>query len=111
VSITHTRTSGIPNDPEQPDLIGGEDWDAEHVIALQASDIPTHTHAGEDISSGTVADGRVASTLARDSEVTTAVSDHAAAADPHTGYRLESADHTHATTGLQGGTVSYASIR
>jgi hypothetical protein len=110
VSITHSRTSGIPNDPAQPDLIGGEDWDAEHVIALQASDIPTHTHAGEDISSGTVADARVAATLARDSEVTTAVSDHAAAADPHTGYRLESADHTHATTGLQGGTVSYADL-
>jgi hypothetical protein len=28
---------------------------------------------------------------------------HAAAADPHTGYRLESADHTHQTTGAQAG--------
>lgn len=32
---------------------------------------------------------------------------HAAAADPHTGYRLESADHTHATTGLQAGTLDH----
>lgn len=37
----------------------------------------------------------------------TDLSTHAAAADPHTGYRLESADHSHATTGLQGGTVSH----
>lgn len=33
--------------------------------------------------------------------------DHSGAADPHTGYRLESADHSHATTGLQAGTVSH----
>lgn len=35
---------------------------------------------------------------------------HAAAADPHTGYRLESADHTHASTGLQGGTVDHGAL-
>jgi len=32
---------------------------------------------------------------------------HVAAADPHTGYRLESADHTHASTGAQAGTVDH----
>lgn len=37
------------------------------------------------------------------------ISGHLAAADPHTGYRLESADHTHATTGLQGGQISHDS--
>lgn len=31
--------------------------------------------------------------------------DHVAASDPHTGYRLESADHTHASTGAQGGAL------
>ena len=31
---------------------------------------------------------------------------HAAAGDPHTGYRLESADHSHASSGLQGGQVA-----
>lgn len=34
------------------------------------------------------------------------VYDHTQAADPHTGYRLESADHTHATTGAQGGQLT-----
>lgn len=33
---------------------------------------------------------------------------HVAAADPHTGYRLESADHTHASSGAQGGLVAAA---
>ncbi|MCI0545218.1 MAG: hypothetical protein L0Z49_12380, partial [Actinobacteria bacterium] len=32
---------------------------------------------------------------------------HEAAADPHTGYRLESADHTHQSTGLQAGTLDH----
>src|SRR3990167_4250893 len=34
------------------------------------------------------------------------VTAHAAAADPHTGYRLESADHTHASSGAQAGTIA-----
>jgi hypothetical protein len=38
------------------------------------------------------------------------VTAHEAAGDPHTGYRLESADHTHATTGLQGGTVAHSAL-
>lgn len=33
--------------------------------------------------------------------------DHVAAADPHTGYRLESADHTHQSTGAQAGTLDH----
>jgi hypothetical protein len=37
-----------------------------------------------------------------------ALTTHAGAADPHTGYRLESADHTHATTGLQAGQLAQA---
>ncbi len=39
---------------------------------------PAHVHAGEDITSGTVADARIASTIARDSEVTAAVAAHEA---------------------------------
>jgi hypothetical protein len=35
---------------------------------------------------------------------------HVAAGDPHAGYRLESADHTHATTGLQAGQISHANL-
>lgn len=34
-----------------------------------------------------------------------ATATHEAAADPHTGYRLESADHTHASSGLQAGVL------
>jgi hypothetical protein len=37
----------------------------------------------------TLLDGDIPSTIARDTEVTTAVSDHAGAADPHTGYVRE----------------------
>lgn len=33
--------------------------------------------------------------------------DHEAAADPHTGYRLESADHSHQSTGAQAGTLDH----
>jgi len=35
------------------------------------------------------------------------VSDHVVAADPHTGYRLESADHTHQSTGIQAGQLDH----
>lgn len=35
------------------------------------------------------------------------VTAHAADPDPHTGYRLESADHTHQATGLQAGTLDH----
>lgn len=36
--------------------------------------VAEHEHAGEDITSGTIADARIASTIARDSEVTSAIS-------------------------------------
>jgi hypothetical protein len=45
---------------------------------------------------------------AAESTAATALTNHAAAADPHTGYRLESADHSHASTGLQGGLVAHS---
>lgn len=45
-----------------------------------------HTHAAADIDTGTLDDARVPAGVARDSEVTTAISDHAAAANPHPTY-------------------------
>ncbi len=36
-----------------------------------------------------------------------ALGGHVAAGDPHTGYRLESADHSHQTTGLQAGQIDH----
>jgi len=41
------------------------------------------TGSADDITTGTLADARIASTIARDSEVTAAVAAHAAATDPH----------------------------
>jgi len=39
-----------------------------------------------------------------------ALTTHEGAADPHSVYRLESADHSHQSTGLQGGTLDAAAI-
>jgi hypothetical protein len=38
------------------------------------------------------------------------VSTHEGLADPHTGYRLESADHSHASTGLQAGQIAHSAL-
>jgi hypothetical protein len=40
-------------------------------------------------------------------EIASSISTHAGLADPHTGYRLESADHSHVSTGLQGGQLDH----
>jgi len=56
---------------------------------------------------GVIAAAQLDPALATDAEVTTAVSDHAGAADPHTGYRLESADHSHQSTGAQAGKIDH----
>ncbi len=40
-------------------------------------------------------------------ELAGAVTTHAGLADPHTGYRLESADHSHQSTGLQAGQLDH----
>lgn len=45
---------------------------------------------------------------AAEATAASALTTHAGAVDPHTGYRLESADHTHASTGLQGGQVAHS---
>ena len=43
-------------------------------------------------------------------ELAGAVTTHAGAADPHTGYRLESANHSHISTGLQAGQLTVAAL-
>jgi len=43
----------------------------------------SHTHAGADITSGTVSEPRIASTIARDAEVTSAISTHSGDANAH----------------------------
>ena len=56
---------------------------------------------------GTIEDADIPASIARDAEVTTEIATHAAAADPHTGYRLESADHSHQSTGAQAGQLDH----
>lgn len=70
MAITHAKVSSAPEGSD-PNEVRASDWNASHVIALEDADIPA--------------------TIARDTEVATAVSDHAALADPHTVYVLESA--------------------
>lgn len=41
-----------------------------------------------------------------DTKDTAAIAAHVGEADPHTGYRLESANHTHASSGAQGGVLN-----
>jgi hypothetical protein len=43
-------------------------------VLADAQTPASHAHAGEDITSGTIADARIASTIARDSEVSSAIS-------------------------------------
>lgn len=50
----------------------------------------SHLHSGAEITTGTVAEARIDAAIARDSEVTAAISTHEAAADPHVGYQKES---------------------
>jgi hypothetical protein len=54
------------------------------TTAVQVGAAPTvHTHSGSDITVGTVAEGRIDSLIARDSEVTSAISTHTSNASAH----------------------------
>lgn len=47
--------------------------DAAALLAAAGAAAATHVHAGEDVTSGTVADARIASTIARDAEVAASI--------------------------------------
>jgi hypothetical protein len=51
------------------------------LLAAAGAAAAVHVHAGEDVTSGTIADARIAATIARDSEVTAAIAAALAAAD------------------------------
>ena len=70
--------------------------------AIQDADVPA-SHSG---STHAAVQAAAEATAAADTDAD--ISTHEGLADPHTGYRLESADHTHATTGLQGGTIAHS---
>lgn len=90
MSIVITHHTNSPDGSGPDGRISEPEWEESHDLT------------------GTLDDAQIPSTIARDTEVATAISDHAGLTDPHTGYRLESADHSHATTGLQGGTVAHS---
>lgn len=62
--VTFTPAGGVAASDVQAAI---EELDTEKAAA-------SHAHAGEDITSGTVADARIASTIARDTEVASAIS-------------------------------------
>jgi hypothetical protein len=81
------------------------------IRARTAEVVGSHTHSGSDITSGIVAQERVDALIARDSEVSTAVSAHAARTDnPHATTASQvgaaAAVHGHAATDITSGTLS-----
>ncbi len=83
--------------------------------ALTVESIGSHSHSGEDITSGIVAEARIDPLIARDSEVTAAVSAHASRTDnPHstTAAQVGAAPivHTHSGADITSGTVAEARI-
>lgn len=91
VQIADLRTSGLAAD--RPAAADALEYYATDTKVRSRSDgvtwsdepakVETHVHAGSDITSGTVADARVDSALARDSEVTSAIGTHAGIATAH----------------------------
>lgn len=100
VDLTTHTAAGHPGLYAEPIHTHAESQVTSLVADLAAKAPVSHSHVDADIPAG----------IARDSEVTSAITTHEAAADPHAGYRLESADHTHASSGLQGGQVAYSSL-
>jgi hypothetical protein len=89
MGVTHKAKAGA--------LLTGTEYEAadSHVVDIDPADIGAATDDhNHDV----------------DYEAAGAVATHAAAGDPHTGYRLESADHSHATSGLQGGQVAHGAL-
>lgn len=78
--ITQTANGSLSNEQALSDLSTGLLKVTTTTGVLSTASAGTdyaaasHAHAGEDITSGTVADARIASTIARDSEVSSAIS-------------------------------------
>jgi hypothetical protein len=113
VSVDSTTLVGIGTDVQAV----FEEVD-DDIAALKTPDYlvgtATATLSGE-IAVGTAPGGELGGTWASPTVDAThsgsthgaAVTTHEAASDPHTGYRLETADHTHATTGAQAGQLDH----
>lgn len=90
-----------------------ESPDQEVNVALDLSEITAGGELGGNMDAPTVDvthSGSSHASIQAAAEATAAaeLATHVAAADPHTGYRLESADHSHASTGLEAGQLDAA---
>lgn len=97
VSEEYSRADHTHGSPEMPDV---DDVGADPVGTAAAA-------VGEHAALDTGVHGAGGDTLATDVDIAAAIGTHEEAADPHAGYRLESADHTHQNTGLQGGKLDH----
>lgn len=104
--ITHTFVSAIA-DAGEAGLLGPTEWNAVHTVpdhselgSIGANDHHAQSHGNADHTS----------TFVTQTDIDSSITTHAGLADPHSVYRLESADHSHASSGLQGGTVSHANL-
>lgn len=131
--INHNKVNNEPDDGVSE--VQPSHWNDVHTLPdhdelgnIGTDDHHDKQHAIDDSAhhTGVLTDAQIPSTIARDSEVTAAIaahegagnphsgyatdgdlSDHVAASDPHTGYRKESDDHTHESTGAQGGKLDH----
>ena len=100
MSGKNTNPGSVQNIHLTPGAVGTSNLQDGAVTAAKvAADVATQAELdaeaalarnADNLTSGTVADARIASTIARDSEVTSAITTHEAASDPHTVYQKES---------------------
>lgn len=114
-NVAHSSLTGIGNDDHHAKSHthnGDGSGNVAHssLASVGTDDHHNKQHALNDAAhhTGTLDDSQIPSSIARDSEVTSAISTHEGLSDPHTGYRLESADHNHSSTGAQGGNIAFS---
>jgi hypothetical protein len=90
----------------------GSGLDADLLDGVHASAfaLALHSHAGEDITSGTVAETRIASTIARDSEITPTVTAAGFITRTLADSIYAATSHTHAGEDITSGTIDQARV-
>lgn len=107
---THAGGTGAPTTVDYLVGTASADLSAEIVVGTSPGGELGGTWASPTVDATHSGSSHAATQAAAEATAATALSDHVAAADPHTGYRLESADHTHASSGLQGGQIAYSAL-
>ena len=86
-----TITEALEVMPAPEDIGGATNLDGLSDVTITAAASGEYIrHNGTAWVDAVIEDADIPSTIARDAEVTSAIASHAAAADPHTGYQLES---------------------